>query len=434
VANVVVSDSASQALVAFTVPETLLGPGGTDLNGDGDTSDVVLHVYDPVTHVTTNLGLAASTDLVISGKTVAFRVSEAEQNQDLNGDGDLLDSVLFVYDGVTHTTINTHQAADPNILLDGHVVAFRVNETAQGNVSLNGDTDVGDDVMTLYCLAPSPCVATGVVNLALAADPGFDLKGDLLAFAVREKGQGHVSLNPPDTDAADTVVQVYRISTGVRTNVGLPGNLERIAGDKVAFGVYERQQMHTDLNGDGDALDHVMYVYDATTHVVTDIGQALQRSCPKVAGQPNRGACFSADGDILAFAVSEKGQNKTDLNGDTDKNDDVVEMYRLSTGTRVSTNRSVWTHSAIVTKGTLGAFRIYEANERVSLNGDADHLDKVIAMMDTATLTSTVLGYAAETHFAIEAGHVIWRTSEAAQGNTDLNGDGDAFDTVLMYQ
>ena len=155
---------------------------------------------------------------------------------------------------------------------------------------------------------------------------------------------------------------------------------------------------------------------------------------PKVAGQPNRGACFSADGDILAFAVSEKGQNKTDLNGDTDKNDDVVEMYRLSTGTRVSTNRSVWTHSAIVTKGTLGAFRIYEANERVSLNGDADHLDKVIAMMDTATLTSTVLGYAAETHFAIEAGHVIWRTSEAAQGNTDLNGDGDAFDTVLMYQ
>jgi len=434
VAAVVVSDSASQALIGFTVPESVLGPGGTDLNGDGDTTDVVLHVYDPATHVTTNLGLAASTDLKIFEKTIAFRVSEAEQGQDLNGDGDLLDSVLFVYDGATATTINTHMAADPSILLDGHVVAFRVNEIAQGNVSRNGDPDVGDDVMTLYCLAPSPCTATGVINLALAADPGFDLKGDLLSFAIREKGQGGVSLNPPDTDGADTVVQVYRISTGVRTNLGLPGNLERIAGDKVAFGVYERQQAHTDLNGDFDRVDHVMHVYDASTGIVTNLGRALQRSCPKVAGQPNKGACFSADGDILAFAVNEKGQNRTDLNADTDRNDDVVEMYRLSTGTRVSTARSTWKHSALVTKGTLGAFRSYEKDERVSLNGDLDRADKIIGMMDTSTLTSSLLGYAAESHFAIESGHVIWRTSEAEQAATDLNGDGDAFDTVLFYQ
>jgi hypothetical protein len=89
--------------------------------------------------------------------------------------------------------------------------------------------------------------------------------------------------------------------------------------------------------------------------------------------------------------------------------------------------------SAFAVGGTLGAFQVFEPDQRQILNGDADQADRVMFVMDTATLTTTNLGYAGEAHFAVESGHVIWRTSETQQ-NVDLNGDGDKFDTVLLYQ
>ena len=73
--------------------------GGTDLNGDGDVFlDRVLHAYNATTGATTNLGLTAAS-ITLGGNRIAFTVSEVLQgHEDLNGDGDSFDSVLHVYD------------------------------------------------------------------------------------------------------------------------------------------------------------------------------------------------------------------------------------------------------------------------------------------------------------------------------------------------
>ena len=73
-----------------------LAQGNTDLNGDGDVIELVFHVYDVSSGTTTNVGLAAY-DIQLDGNTITFLVSESFQGStDLNGDGDSSDSVLHL--------------------------------------------------------------------------------------------------------------------------------------------------------------------------------------------------------------------------------------------------------------------------------------------------------------------------------------------------
>src|SRR5438067_148885 len=90
----------SGGLVILLVSEA--AQGGVDLNGDGDADDLVLHVFS-APGVLTNVGLAASTPLV-GGQLVAFVVPEASQGHtDLNGDGDSNDFVVHVFDARSGT-------------------------------------------------------------------------------------------------------------------------------------------------------------------------------------------------------------------------------------------------------------------------------------------------------------------------------------------
>ncbi|HLE71149.1 MAG TPA: hypothetical protein VJH87_15825, partial [Vicinamibacteria bacterium] len=76
--------------------------GGIDLNGDGDTADFVLQVFDWSTGLVRNTGLEASGGFRMAGRYVAFTVLESRQGGlDLNGDGDAADLVQHVYDAET---------------------------------------------------------------------------------------------------------------------------------------------------------------------------------------------------------------------------------------------------------------------------------------------------------------------------------------------
>ncbi len=122
---------ASATRVAFSVPEALQGLLGTDLNGDGDMGDIVLHVFDGVALTTTNVGQDASSTITVSGDRVAFLTSEAAQNNTtLNSDLDALDYVLQVYDAAALTLTNTGRQSEPDFRFDGQVLAFRVRESA----------------------------------------------------------------------------------------------------------------------------------------------------------------------------------------------------------------------------------------------------------------------------------------------------------------
>ena len=78
--------------VLLLVPES----DGGDLDGDGDVLDSVLELYDLCTGRSSNLGLASSGLLDSAHGRSAISVLESQQGADLNGDGDLLDIVLHL--------------------------------------------------------------------------------------------------------------------------------------------------------------------------------------------------------------------------------------------------------------------------------------------------------------------------------------------------
>jgi len=103
----------------------------------------------------TNLGLAVP-DFDISGNNVVFIVDELEQGvTDLNGDSDQSDFVLhtLVLGG---SPINHGLAVDAlNFFIDGNNVVFAVNEASQ-TADLNGDSDMADFVLHTLVFGGSP--------------------------------------------------------------------------------------------------------------------------------------------------------------------------------------------------------------------------------------------------------------------------------------
>jgi hypothetical protein len=100
--------SIAGSYAAFITPES---SQGADLNGDGDRDDRVIQAYDIAKGELVPIGWPAEDFVLNAAGLLAFRVSEAAQAEDLNGDGDLKDAVLFVYDLATRRVLNTEEAA-----------------------------------------------------------------------------------------------------------------------------------------------------------------------------------------------------------------------------------------------------------------------------------------------------------------------------------
>ena len=176
-----VSPVIGRTVVAFLVAE--LAQGETDLNGDGDAADDVLHLYDAATGRIINTGLAVGHAVgrdvssytfplmpVISGGGIALLVGEAEQGAtDLNLDGDVEDDVLY-----TDRTKGARNAW--NLELAAAVIsgpfgarnpiplqptrdmsAFVAGEVEQGGSDLNGDGDGDDQVAYLLNVQMANC-------------------------------------------------------------------------------------------------------------------------------------------------------------------------------------------------------------------------------------------------------------------------------------
>lgn len=84
--------------------------GNTDLNGDEDSRDEVLHLYDLATGSVSNLAVATGPHRLQAGRwygfeppvthaasTISFLAVEENQGADLNGDGDQYDVVAATY-------------------------------------------------------------------------------------------------------------------------------------------------------------------------------------------------------------------------------------------------------------------------------------------------------------------------------------------------
>ena len=399
--------------------------GEIDLNGDGDVEDRVLHVHHLPTGTTTNLSLARTNARVsVVDDLVAFLVDEGDQaGTDLNGDGDTSDDVLHVYDAVSGQVTNTGiDSGNNRFKLAGDLIALLVDEYHQGGVDLNGDGDTEDTVAQVYDLRTG-----ATTNLGLSAG-SLDFNGHHMVFAVYESRQGDVDFNG-DGDTSDTVVHVYDTQTAKLTNLGLsrgsvryPGpspRLYALDGNHLAFNVGEEQQANTDLNGDGDATDNVLHIMDLTSGVISNLELAVLD--------------YAVDRGHIALEVREADQGGVDLNGDgvVSPYDRVLHLYDSASNTTLNLQLSTSSDSLdFVDFAFVNEVLVVPAGERThDLNGDGDTSDSVLQKVDmNGNITNT--GVSAR-ELVVSGDRVAFRVREGSQGSTDLNGDGDIADHAM---
>ncbi len=249
----------------------------TDFNSDGDFFDFVPHLWDPSAGNATNSAIGTSGGWVdsLGDGSFTFLVRElADDNTDLNGDGDTSDYVVHVWPagdsaptnlGLAASLVGEHAAGDG-------LAVFTVDESAQNNTDLNADTDTLDEVVHAWN------VGEGTRNLGVTGIATWPaaITGTAAAFTVRETEQGSTDLNG-DGDTADWVVHLWDESTNTLDNLGLAvaeSSAPIFASDgTVAFLVSEANQGN-DLNGDGFTLGLVPHRIDTagTVTIAPDAG------------------------------------------------------------------------------------------------------------------------------------------------------------------
>lgn len=440
--------------------------GGADLNGDGDASDAVLHVFDARSGETTNTGLAGALATIGVG-LVAFGVDEAQQGgTDLNGDGLANQLVFHVYDSRTGQSDNLTRVLTSEIEFAEHEFAFTTSESAAAS-DLNLDGDQVDEHIfqvydfTLGGLVTAPVEVQGRLFgweenwyvLVDEAGQGEDLDGDGDALdgvfhvlhphlgqreslgyssagsAALEGGESLLLLTirevdgidrNGDGDFADLFSVVHDLESGVSFETGLPlTDRPAFLGARLGMNLFELFD-GADRNGDGDQDDLLVQLVDPVFGTVDDLG--LEASFD-----------LRAAGELLVIPRAEAtGQ---DWNGDGDTLDSVLFVYDPATATLTSTNHAVHdSERACSASAACLLLRVSEADDGRDLNGDADLFDEVFVRYELASGTSTNLRLAAtpfqDAHLTAD-GRGAFLVSEAAQGR-DLDGDGDLDDDVLF--
>jgi Tol biopolymer transport system component len=156
--------------------------------------------------------------VAVSGRVVVFITPEDVQGVDVNGDGDTADRVLQLYDTGTAELVNVGQAAE-EFVLNGSLVAFRTREATQGDADLNGDGDSSDDVLQVYDLTARRLLNTGqaVTPCRLeACDPQvpYRVLSDTVKFLTLEADQSE-DLNR-NGSADDLVLQTFNVRMAAR--------------------------------------------------------------------------------------------------------------------------------------------------------------------------------------------------------------------------
>ena len=405
-------------VAGMLVPEGVFG--GSDLNGDDDTTDKVAHVIDPASGTITNLQIAGVVEPIAENGIFAFGAFERDQGPggtDFNGDGDTNDEVAFVYEAATGVTTNLGATIGgtasgfrrPTRIGQGFIVS-QEPEREVGDV--NGDGDVFDTRAAVFVLSTgtSTNLDFAITRLAITASA--------VVFLVSESGQ--TDLNG-DGDALDSVPFWHDLTTGITANldVAVLGNFGlQSDGRFVSLAAFERFDGR-DWNGDGDALDPVTLILDTATGV---LGNRNLAAIP----------VLLANG-VFFEAVFEAAQASTDLNGDGDTFDRVLFATDLLSG-KVSNTLAPSPVSGqdriAFNGGTVGL--LLPEFELGDSNGDGDVSGHGVFLYDVASNTILPTGHESSSFFfSVDGNRAAFTVFERDQGNTDLNGDGDARDVVL---
>ena len=380
-----------QNLVALSVSE--MSEGGKDLNGDGDVDDEVLFVHDAHTGVTTNLGFAVEGFEVVF-PYVVFTVPEVGESSDLNGDGDLDDQILFIFDSATGSVKN--QLLKVPTLSGGSIAPFVKLEHSGGLLAvLARDQDFDRITLRLIELATGATLDSGLQSFFSKFGPSSKM-----AVVLRELVEG-ADLNG-DGDVVDNVMHVLDTKTGLLENLELsltPLPIFASNDELLAFAPGEAINGNQDFDGDGLTTSTVLHVHEYATGITTNTN---------VSSDPG-GGTFLVGGRVVFIGA-----------------DGELRIWEANTGITLRTG--IRPQSMNVTdSGVLCS--VSESRESIDLNGDGDLKDFVLHSYDFATWVSQNLGVSASTQF----GTSLFAFASAFEGNEgmDLNGDGDQTDAIL---
>lgn len=420
-----------------------------------------LFVRDLLTGVTEAIPAGAAQNAVISGdgRYVAFGSAESDL---VPGDtNDFFDT--FVYDRATgrmeRVSVSSTGAQAigghsgwPSMSPDARYVAFMSHATGLVPNDTNEDYDAFvHDRLTGLTKRVSVESGGGQIDVGEPGQLGFAggypavaSNGHHITFEQIPSGLSRIRVHGADfTDTAsdvsgdgdpnDTVLAVVETADGTVTPI-CPANMVAVVGDVAAFLRPEAagatpdlpgcptgplSDGRPDLNGDGDGDDDVTHLWRLSPLGVTNLRCAATQ--------------LALSATHVAALVSEAAQGDGALNSDGDTDDDVVEIYDL--GASAPASCAEWTNlgqaaDTLDTSALAVAFITPESAQGVDLNGDGDQDDRVLQVHDLGMGTTTTLGAAED--FVLGANLLAFRTPEASEGNTDLNGDGDTLDDVLQ--
>lgn len=371
---------------------------GDDLNGDGDSEDLVYEVLDLETRAWRNLGLAAppyadpaAQFVFVSPNWLGLPVDELSQGRDLNDDGDLDDVVVHAADLRDGSTRNLGRAGRIAGMTAERAILW-VEESAQGE-DWNDDGDLDGWVLEAVELEggradrlspPGEILEVGEDWLVLGVDElfaGRDLDGD--------------------EDLEDRVVHVWSFEAGEMTNLRLAGSVARLSDDRLGLEVSESAQGE-DLNGDGDTRDAIVHVSDLRSGVAENLGLS--------------GPLLEIHGTKLLLQGGESGNS-------------VYKVYDLAARTAVDLGLAGGGPLGRASAGRL-AVQVFEDAQGEDLNGDGDLEDAVPHLVYLETSVAVNLGLAMRDVRGPVGNWLACAVSEPGQG-VDANGDGDAVDYVV---
>jgi len=436
---------------AATLPPRVLfsaseAENGTDLNGDGDTTDGVLHAINTNTGVVTNFGLAIVGGIVTSDSQFAFLVSEpAQGNVDLDGDGDALDAVWFVYDPAlpmaSGNPVNTALATPATGLAGAGTTGGFVLLEFEGaaRVDWNGDGDQGDIIPRVF-LGSTFSVSSLLLPAQVAATPLVARNGRVLYLA-SEASQAQ-ALNG-DGDQLDSVLFAVDFTGGLPARVPVGGPFPRsvanhpyaLSSGHAIYFIDEASEGAVDFNFDGDATDAIIAVFDLATGAGETLPTTPLIPAFAVAGAPAVGIGAGATRAIVA--ISETGARR-DLNNDFDQTDMILAWIPLSAAPtlQVFPGLALAPVTPLIddSRGLVAVSEAATGFGGTDLNFDGDAMDTVIHVLDTTNAPgSTINLQLAVKTLSLVNLDVLLGVDETAQGNADINGNGLRTDVIQYY-
>jgi hypothetical protein len=417
----------------------------------------------------TDVSVAASTPVAISGKNLAFLADEATTGAggtDMNGDTDKIDSIAVVVDMSRKVQTNLGVAATA-LAWTGNELYLFVDEALDGR---NWEPiDTGNKLVLLHWAAgpasAPPPVPTFVDLVATAGATKMVAVGTNLFYSRARAATLPMESNLQVIESSDPLVPIP-IAT---QDAGGPLGPQILGKDEgLIFLALDETAEGRDLNGDTDMLDtSVLALLDGTqtTNAIRSTGLATP-----AAGSPLRAKRTTASSHDwqVGFLVSEADQGATNLNdpalfsatwqpvqcagfADVDATDDILHFLSFAlwdtdpiVNPPVNTGL-VGSRKIAIVKTSVSPFPYYiatitpefgaggtSAEGTCDLNGDGDTLDHVARWVQMRTPVLP-LNSAANIHalFDVPGGthglaelqdRFVIEVSES-EDNLDLNGD-----------